>query len=307
MSDKVLSKDVLVKSNSSEYNNCAQVQELNDVKEFLKIQHNKYIKCKILYDAVQECVENSNILDDDLKVKVQDILLNNSCAQVTPIESESFTQDCAKLLGISHQDRTELNHSESLKFKKSIEVILQEKYKNICKQFSKTANENINETLPVSSDFLDFNLNTEDYKIIEFKQKLNDQQKQYLQNLLKEQEILDDITKLRLEHLPKICNEKVKECQIKSYMNMLRTKIVEEKTRVDIFMETSNSLPAYEEILKDIKKQQEECHNDIEYLQKLKERYNQITCKQFNDLLKSYVQYKTSLEKKKIIYESLKN
>ncbi|KAJ8928668.1 hypothetical protein NQ314_018762 [Rhamnusium bicolor] len=72
-------------------------------------------------------------------------------------------------------------------------------------------------------------------------------------------------------------------------------------------METSNSLKAYKQLIKDLKQQQQDCQKEIEDLNELKEKYDQVSCKQYDDILKSYLQYKAAIEKKKLLYDCLKS
>jgi hypothetical protein len=282
--------------------NSVHLQELIDAKEFFQFQHNKYRQYKILYDTVQEGVCNSNLWDNELQLKVQDVLFEDSCAQVIDLENGGFTDDSSNIFGLLHMDKSELTCDESIKLKQFIDLILQEKYNNICKEFIKITGENINLISSTSKNYNDFDVSSEDINLLELRGKVEHQQKIYTQNLLKEKGVLEDLVKLRLEKLPKVCEEKIKECEVISRKCELQTKIVQDKTRVEIFGE---ALPAYRELIKDVKIQQEECQQDIQYLQKLKEKYKLVACKQFDELLKSFIQYKSSLEKKKLMYESL--
>lgn len=279
------------------------MQEFNNVKEAFKTHRSKYTKYKILYDSLWEYAFHSNC-PDNLKSKLQDILLTSDCAQVVDLESNGIVQNSQVLVDLGNIYTPELTYNESLKLKKALESFLQNKHKGICQQFFKMTGKHVNVDM-ITEDFGEFSLNSEDGALLELRKKLEEQLRKYVDNLLKEKEILEQIVKLRIEKLPKASNDKIKECQFKSRVTELQSKIVKEKTRIDIFMETNNSLLAYEELMRDIKEQQEECQRDISYFKKLKKQYQHIACKQYDDLLKSFIQYKSSSAKKREMYESL--
>ncbi|XP_044271861.1 uncharacterized protein LOC123015881 [Tribolium madens] len=268
-----------------------QLQELNNLRDL----RDKYTQLQILHQAVLDFVTGSP--NSELKTKVENILLEESCKQVGVLDNEGFSQN-SNLLGLPSSKNNELSYNEGLTLAKSVEQILQQKYKNIRDEFLKVTSEDVN-SVPGRDT-------SQDKTLIELKGKLEEQQHKYINNLLSEQKILEDLAKLRLDYLPKVCKEKIKECQMEAHISELKTKIVSETTRIDVFMEQSYSLAAYMELLKDIKEQQLEFQSEIKHLKEMKEKYKQVDCKQFDDILKSYIQYETSLAKKKMLYENFR-
>ncbi|KAJ3662363.1 hypothetical protein Zmor_006717 [Zophobas morio] len=289
MSDRI--QNLLLATAAS---NCtsAQRQELNDLKHFYEKEYGKYNKYKILFEAIRETAFDYDSLEPELKTKVQNILLETNCIQVIDLDGIGDNLNSNSALGLTNFNSA-LHYSESLKLKEVVKLRLQDLYKNICETFRKITGENIDK------------IKYDDQAPIDLKNELELQQKKYICNLLEEQRILQDMVNLRLQKVPQICMNKVLEFQVKSQMSSLQSKIVEEKARIDIFTETSNSLSAYEELMKDIRMQRQECLADIQNLQDLKEKYKQVSCGKYDEILKSFIQYKSSLAKKKMIYESL--
>ncbi|XP_064211362.1 uncharacterized protein LOC135265596 isoform X1 [Tribolium castaneum] len=271
--------------------NSPQIQELNNLRHLLKLQRDRYTHLQILYQAVADFISTAGALNPELATKVENILHEQSCQQVDVLDNE-YTQ----LLGLRSSGNSELSFNEGRTLRKEIGLILEHKYKKVCDEFLKATSQNVNSV--DGRDGCDFSVRPEDNTLVVLKKKLEEQQQKYLENELTKEKILEDIAKLRLEKLPKVCDEKIKECQIRAQVGELRTKLACETSRIDVFMERSNSLKAYKELLKDIKEQQLECESEIKHLQKMREKYKQVACKQFDQILKSYVEYKAALSRK---------
>lgn len=287
--------------------NNAQEQEVNDLYEFLKLEQNKYVQYKILYDALEECVSDSSDIDRTLKAKVADILLRESATQTQHLDHYTAKENTVSLFGLCDINGYELNYIERNQLQEALKLKLDEKYKDICDDFYQATNKAVNKAFEDSQTSTSLQMASDDKALIEFKYKLISEQEQYVKNLLSLLELLNEITNLRLKKLPQITERKVKECQVEQKVNHLKSLLAQEKVRIDVFTETSSSLKAYKELIKDIKDQQKDCEKEIQELKDLKEKYNQISCKQYDDILKSYLQYKSSIEKKKLLYNCLKS
>ncbi|XP_018571059.1 uncharacterized protein LOC108910813 [Anoplophora glabripennis] len=306
MSDVVGTSVSIESSNARETSTTlsnAQEQEVNDVYEFLNLEKNKYVQYKIISDTLEECVNESSDLDRSLKDKVRDILLGGSATQTLFLD-EYTSKESTTLFGICGINEQELNYIERHQLQKILELKLDCKYKDICGEFHKITNKDVNTAFETPSSL---QMASDDKVLIEYKNKLVSEQEQYVKNLLNLLELLEEISNLRLKKLPQVTEQKIKECQVEQKMNNLKSLLAQEKIRIDIFTETSSSLKAYKELIKDIKEQQKDCEMEIWELKNLKEKYNQVSCKQYNDILKSYLQYKSSIEKKKLLYSHLKN
>ncbi|XP_064210780.1 uncharacterized protein LOC135265330 isoform X2 [Tribolium castaneum] len=262
--------------------NSPQIQELNNLRHLLKLQRDRYTHLQILYQAVPDFISTAGALNPDLATKVENILHEQSCQQVEVLDNEN-----TQLLGLQSSGHR---------------LILEHKYKKVCDEFLKATSQNVNSV--DGRDGCDFSVRPEDNTLVVLKKKLEEQQQKYLENVLTEEKVLEDIAKLRLEKLPKVCDEKIKECQMGAQVGELKTKLARETSRIDVFMERSNSLKAYKELLKDIKEQQLECESEIKHLQEMREKYKQVACKQFDQILKSYVEYKASLSRKEMMYKA---
>lgn len=289
---------------ASKISNNAQEQEVNDLYEFLKLEQNKYVQYNIIYEALEECVGESSDLDRTLKTKVTDILLSGNAAQTLPLD-EVPSKESSTLFGFCNINGHELNYLERNQLEKTLTLKLNEKYKNVCEEFHKVTNKDVNKAFEDSPRSLQ--MASEDKVLIEFKTKLVSEQKQYVKNLFSLLESLNEMANLRLKKLPQVTEQKIRECQVEQKMNHLKSLLAQEKVRIDVFTETSNSLKAYKEFIRDIKEQQKNYEREIQELKDLKAKYSNVSCKQYDDILKSYLQYKSSIEKKKLLYGCLKS
>ncbi|KAG5900659.1 hypothetical protein JTB14_005929 [Gonioctena quinquepunctata] len=288
-------------------NNCAQEQEVNDLKEFLKLEKNKYVQYKIIYDTLEEYIKDENTVEDNLKAKVRDIMLGESLAQSLTLDYNPFDKTNVSLLGESDVGQSNLTYQEGNVLQEILNKKLNRKYQDITREFNSLTNKDLTKSFEQTDNSTSMQLSPEDKVLLEYKNKLTSEQEQYIKNLITLSDLLQEITDLRLKSLPETIEKKVEECQIEEKINHLKSLLSNEKCRVDVFTETSCSLKAYKELIKDIKEQQHECQKEIQYLKELQEKYKEVSCKQYDDILKSYIQYKSSIEKKKILYECLKS
>ncbi|CAH1119538.1 unnamed protein product [Phaedon cochleariae] len=296
-----------VDGNPKKTSSYAQEQEVNDLTEFLKLERNKYVQYKIVYDILEEFVNEEDRQEDGLRAKVKEILLCESVTQVTLLDENTVDGSKSSVFGLCNVSSPALTYSESKSLQDVIKKKLNEKYLSITDDFHSVANKDMTEYSEDEEITTSIKLCHEDKVLVEYKNKLLMEQEQYIRNLITLSELLGDITDLRISKLPGVIEDKVKECQVNEKINSLKSLLAQEKCRVDIFTETTCSLKAYKELIKDIKEQQHECQKDIENLDGLKNKYKEVSCKQFDDILESYLQYKSSIEKKKILYDCLKS
>lgn len=276
----------------------AQEQELNDLSEFLKLEQNKYLHQKILYDLIEEALKEDH-LETELKLKIKDIILSENVKQTLSLD----LIDCKgndKLLGIS-ENKSLLTYSESSSLRDLLRVKLSKNVPSIIESHTDWT-----ELMESNKSLGPIQLNVEDMTILDYKNKFVIEQEKYINNLLKLQELLEEISNKRVIELPVIMSQKINECKIEEKLNHLKCILSQQKCKVDIFTETNCTLKAYKELIKGIVEQQNECQREIENLLDLKQKYEQVSGKQFDDILKPYLLYKSSLEKKKVLYDSLK-
>lgn len=106
-----------------------------------------------------------------------------------------------------------------------------------------------------------------------------------------------------LQDLPEIQAHKLTECSVKSHMYYLRAKLLETKSRVNTFEETSISLDSYRIVMREVVEEQKECQKEINRFLELKERYTAVACKEFDEILKDYLQFKSAIDRKRRILE----
>ncbi|KAJ8922262.1 hypothetical protein NQ315_004200 [Exocentrus adspersus] len=285
----------------------AHEKEVNDLYEHLKFERNKYAKYKIIQDALEECIDVNSELDQNLKTKVRDILLSGSVVQCLSLEEFPSNESRQSVLGLIDINQHELNYMENKHLQDVLKRKLEEKYETVCDDFRKTTSKDIENTLENIPSSVPLQMVTEDKILLDLKDRLLLEQEQYVKNLSNQSDLLSEITDARLKKVPELTEHKIKEYQIKEKLNHVKSSLMQEKVRVDVFTEANGSLQAYKELIKDIKDQQSDCEKEIQRLMDLKEKYSQVSCKQYDDILKSYLQYKATIEKKKLLYETLKS
>ncbi|XP_057670013.1 uncharacterized protein LOC130902155 [Diorhabda carinulata] len=274
----------------------AQEQELNDLSEFLKLEQNKYLHQKILYDLIEEALEEDH-METELKIKIKDIILSENVKQTLDLRNSEGKD---KLLGISDSN-TLLTYTESSSLRDLLKEKLTKNVHNIIESHSDWT-----ELMESNKSLGLIQLPVEDMTLLDYKNKLAVEQEKYIMNLLKLQELLEEISDKRVIELPGIMTQKIQECKIEEKLNHLKCILSQQKCKVDIFTETNCTLKAYKELIRGIIEQQNDCQKEIEKLLDLKQKYDQVSGKQFDDILKPYLLYKSSLEKKKVLYNSLK-
>ncbi|XP_030750004.1 uncharacterized protein LOC115877816 [Sitophilus oryzae] len=279
-----------------------QEQEVNDCTEFLKIAYRRYRKYKIILESVKECLEDDSVLDDNLKKKIKNIICS---AQLSEIRLNQNAVDSylanEPVLGVSLTS-SELTYSEGSELEKCMKSKLDNKYHTVKNSFSSLLGKTSMNTDQRDSDNL-LDVCFGDLELIEFKRKLISEQECYITHQLQLLELLEELKCIRLENVPQFTEKKLAECTLRSKINYLKSLLATEKCKVDIFMETSYSLQAYTELIKDIKGQQEELKEDIRRLNNLKKQYAHVSCMEYDEIHKSYVHYKAALDKKKKMYE----
>ncbi|XP_072395465.1 uncharacterized protein [Diabrotica undecimpunctata] len=276
----------------------AQEQEVNDRMEFLKLEQNKYLQQKILYDLLEDVIYEDHT-DAKLKRKVKDIILSENLKQTLSMDNKSLEGNESNVLGVA-QDVTVLTYSESSLLRDLIKLKSRKNVEELIVQHNDWT-----ELIESIRELGSIQLSQEDKILLEYKNKVIMEQEKYINNLLNLHKLLEEITHTRTVDLPKTMEQKIAECQVEEKINYLKCIMVQEKCRAEIFTETNCSLRAYKELIKDIELQQRDCQKEIENLSELKQKYKAISGKQYDDILKSYILYKSSLEKKKMLCSSL--
>lgn len=281
--------------------NCAQEQEVHDLLEFLKLEYKKNLQYGILVNILEEYIREDDY-NSPLKEKIKNTMLKHSVSQTMSLNDET-PNGAVNLLGIARMNTDGLSYAETNSLQEVLKLKLDAKqnllYKNLCKT-DKDLLKN-----PIDQNYTLIQLPSEDKELLSSKQNLLLEQEQYLKNLIELQKVLYEIAELRVQTLPNKIELKIKSFQAQEKNNSIKSLFTEEKLRVDIFTETKFSLNAYKEFIKDVEKQQKCCQKQIQDLKDLKEKYKQVSCKQFADILTSYRQYKSSLEQRKKLYNYL--
>lgn len=280
--------------------NCAQEQEVRDLLEISKLEYRKNIGYKVILDIVDDYIREDNNDNLALKQKINSIILGYRVSETLILNPN----DQISLLGIQKVNKGSLSYSEGNILQEVIIAKLTQKRNNLQKQLDNTGEQSVNNHIEKRfHDVLKFS--TEEKVLLDTKRQLIAEQELYVKNLLELQEVLLEISELRLKTLPEGVGLKIKHYELQDKINSIKTLFTEGKMRFDIFTETSCALEAYKELIKDIEKQQSIYQKEIEELEEMKEKYKQVSCKQFDEILNSYKQYKSSLEQKKKMYHFL--
>lgn len=256
----------------------------------------RYMKNKILYETVLQCTKVKGKLPDEVIENSYSIILSEDVLQCIKLNDNKYSEltgGC--ILGLTNIKPHELIYEE----RKVLRSELEQKLILDCETIHKSM-------FDIVDEYLNKNPNIEEKLIVDFKQQLNCEQDLYVENLKKCVSLVKDLSNLRIRCLSDICSCKAEEYQVKTEIHDTKCKLLHQKTRMDIFTETSKSLDAYRELIKDIEQQRQQCQCEIENLCELKERYNRVSCRQFETILKSYLEYKNAIEKKMNLFEKIK-
>lgn len=259
----------------------------------VKYERDKLNKYRILCQAIKDCTKLSSKqqLDDDLKSKINTMRLNSQCYQLINIGSDG------KLLGIELQQTTNrLDHTEREQLRTVLLCTLKDQYVRIREQFEQLTQKSI-DSCSVQSD---------NCATLDLYNKLLDKQNQCEENLVKLHGLFECMLKMKLDELPGLTDRKFEEAQLKFNMLSLRNQILQIKVTSDVLNECSEATQAYKTLNRDIAEQKAQYEKKLADLIDLRERYKLVSCKQFDEILKTYVQYKNGFKKKVMINDMLK-
>ncbi|KAB0796575.1 hypothetical protein PPYR_10636 [Photinus pyralis] len=263
-----------------------EVEKLN---ECIQLERRKYQEYSIIRDVAMSCTTEESGLPSELQSKILDIL---SAVEV---------EDCLELasndtlLGLAPLN-IQLRYEEKEQIRNTVQQGIMNKSRKLFQELDELGIDYSNENSDTHSVL---GISVDDKILVDYKKELNDKQSLYASQLQELISVLKEIIELKLKTLPESTNKKIHACEVQLQLFQLQSQVMDAKTRVDIFTETSQSMEAYRQLLKDIYKQQEDCKREIQQLRELKERYEQVSCKQYNELLQSYIKYKTIIESKK--------
>lgn len=277
----------------------AQEQEVKDCIEILKIEYSKFKTYETILEGIQECVEDENNLDPELRAKIKEIVSSKELPQMR-------LSDCTgneTLLGVP-LPTTELTYYESNRLRSCLKVKLKDKAAKLTSQqnllFHKQSS-----SIGSNRNNSPLDLTPEDRQLLEYRDKLTKEQELYQKSHLELLELLEELKNIRLKAVPETADKKYEECSLRTHINYLKSELARNKCRIDIFKESEDSFKAYTEILKDLREQQHDLVREIEQLNDLKKKYADVSCIEYDEILKSYLQYKSSLEKRKLMKELL--
>lgn len=272
-------------------------EELDKLIREVSIQRRKYNEYQIIQDVICECIKESCEFSGELQSKIVDILTASNLQSCVGLGG-----NCT-LLGLNF-NLTELTYEEHENLKEVVQLKLIEKRRKIFKELCELGI-TIEETdCPLESSSV-LNLGVQEKVLIDLKQQLNEKQDLYIRLLQVLREILEKVINLKVKTLSETTNDKIRTYQIQTELFCIRTKLLNVKLKTKIFSETTLTLNAYKEILKDVLQQQKDCREEIEKLQELKEKYKQVSCKQYDEILRNYLKYKSNIEKKRLLYNHI--
>ncbi|CAH1981779.1 unnamed protein product [Acanthoscelides obtectus] len=279
----------------SEESTSSAKEAINDLSEPLQTEYNYYMQYKTIFNVLEEFARQEDCGDsenDKLKSKVYEIIVQESLAQTTRLGD--LEDD---ILGVKDVNSLSLTYLESRRLEEIVKKKLIEKQ---CQLTNKNGMLDKNKSKLLTSDP---SLN----ELIENKNQLIALKQEYVKNLLTLAELMTELKEMRLNELPQALEMKIEEWTLSGKICNLKARLLTSKNRVDAFTETSTSLEAYKQLVKDIKREQRVCEEEIENLKQLKRQYEQVSCKQYDEILKSYLEYKAALERKKLLYSRFKD
>lgn len=253
-------------------------QEVKDQVEILNVQRKKYQEHQMLLSIIEEFIKDES-KPSQLRLKVKTILLEH--------QIKSGSED-DNILGVTLNE--ELTDSEGIQLSFFLEILMESKIKALENKLPKKT---LSESL--------WEFSSEDSEILDLLTELNSQQELYASQQKQALELLEQLKHARLDSVPEMMEQKYAEVTLNIDLNNVKAEIADCKWHTDVFNETSNSLEAYKLLLKDMKEEETELQQEIESLEDLKEKYAEVSCPEYNDILKSYLQYKEALERKQFM------
>lgn len=273
------------KSSVSGISSFREDTQLTDEEQILKIEYSRYIRNKILYECISDCVDD---LDPQTGKNLENIINGVKLQQYLKLENHS-------LLGL-HPEFTDLSYQESDQLKAMTQKKLCERKSKTFEVFKSITSKDLDVIIKRPKVSLyDLSLSVTDQVALNYKEKLITIQEAFMKNIILRNKILAEMLDLRLNKVPELCEKTNRYCKSIIECNYLKAKIAEYKMKMDIFMEVPNAIDAYHQLLNDIKKQQEECQIDIEKMKESKRKYENVSGKEYDEILKSYLMYKYSL------------
>lgn len=273
------------KSSVSGISSFREDTQLTDEEQILKIEYSRYIRNKILYECISDCVDD---LDPQTGKNLENIINGVKLQQYLKLENHS-------LLGL-HPEFTDLSYQESDQLKAMTQKKLCERKSKTFEVFKSITSKDLDVIIKRPKVSLyDLSLSVTDQVALNYKEKLIRIQEAFMKNIILRNKILAEMLDLRLNKVPELCEKTNRYCKSIIECNYLKAKIAEYKMKMDIFMEVPNAIDAYHQLLNDIKKQHEECQIDIEKMKESKRKYENVSGKEYDEILKSYLMYKYSL------------
>ncbi|KAK5642483.1 hypothetical protein RI129_008650 [Pyrocoelia pectoralis] len=265
------------------------IKEIEQLNKCVELERRKYNKYSIIKDVAMSCTTEESCLPTELQSKVYEILMADDveqCLQLTPNDT---------LLGLPHRN-TELTYEEKELIRNAVQKGIIKKSRKLFEELEELGIE-CNRANDLTHSVL--GISVEDKVLMDYKRELNEKQSLYISQLEELISVLKEILELKSKTLPESTNNKTYACEIELRLLQLQSQVMNAKVTVDIFTETSSSMDAYRQLLKDICQQQTDCKQEIEKLRELKEKYKQVSCKQYNEILRNYVKYKSIIENKR--------
>lgn len=277
------------KPNTARANNL--IQELNDFAAILKVEREKNLKRRIIKSVLDNCLLHEN-LEGSFKEKVEHLCKSFDLLKKTKLSEQGNGSRC--LLGLKLEIQP-LNYKEQNLLRQLVDRELRNSDHKIINSLTALAGCNVNFT-EVKMTLAPSNL---DNILVSYQQKLQTQHDSYVSNFFRKLDILETLLEIKSDNVPDATDKKIQESRTKYSLFDWRLKLVNTLVRIDICKETAESLTAYKTILQIIKKQQNKCKEEIEQVEYMKECYNQVDCKEYREILSSYINYKKLIERVK--------
>ncbi|XP_048520320.1 uncharacterized protein LOC125503669 [Dendroctonus ponderosae] len=250
------------------------LQEVKKYSELIRIYRKKSNKYKIRLECILDCLENKD-MEPQLKNKVKKIILSARVSQIQLCsDPNSVKCETQNLLGVP-VNNIKLTYSERETLAFFLKYPIDSKLANLKDTYKLSASADNSK----QEFFLELPYN--DKVLLEYRSKLALNQQEFINNQTQMFAVLEEMMKFRLKTVPELSKIKCKEYEI------------------DILMQEKNSLPALTELIKDMKEQKIEFLRKIDELKDLKKTYEDASCKEYDAILQSYLQYKAVLNRKK--------
>lgn len=267
----------------------------------------EYVKCKIIMECIKEASNNvKGTLSNDLVNKLKGLLLIhdiNKYMYLPPTSSSNM--QALNVLGIIDLPKYDLTYEENLDVKSRVETLLREKIHDFIlryEQFGGNMKEVVrsNECNAHKKMF-----EPDDVQILQWKDKIQQLCIQYETDIMKFKTLMNKWDGMKYKDMNTIYFNKAEYILIQAQVAEVQAKITKLSCILRMFKETPVTVDAHKTLNTALDEKMFSVMNEIKEKQHLKSQYETLQNKEYDEVLKTYLDFCNSIKKKKQLLHKL--